>query len=125
MPSKRVIVLERLVSQEAAFGNQAPQCWSYVFWADVPAARATFYANVGFTSAVRDVSAPDLAALQAGTVVESLRTLKVDKSSTLGQLQTQLENEWVVYQAEVTAFNPWNRYGTFWNGTSWTAGGAT
>ena len=123
MPSKRVIVLERLVSKEDTFGNQSPQYWSYVFWADVPASRASFYANAGFASVVRDVGAGDLAALQAGTVVEKLDIIQVDKGATIPQLQTILESKWTDYQTSVTNFNPWNRYGTYWDGT-WHASGA-
>ena len=122
MPSKRVIVLERLGSKETVYGNQSPQYWSYVFWADVPVARASFYANAGLTSAVKDVAAGDLAALQAGTIVEKLDTIEVDKGATIPQLQTILEAKWTDYQAMVTNFNPWTRYGTYWDGT-WHASG--
>ncbi len=122
MPSKRVIVLERLVSKEDTFGNQSPQYWSYVFWADVPVSRASHYANAGLTSLVRDIAAGDLAALQAGTIVEKLGTLQVDKGTTIPQLQTILETKWTDYQTVITNFNPWNRYGTYWDGT-WHASG--
>ena len=93
-----------------------------MFWADVPVARASFYANVGFTSAVKGIASGDLTAIQAGTVVEKLDTLQVDKGTTIPQLQTILEAKWNDYQTMVTAFNPWNRYGTYWDGT-WHASG--
>ncbi len=124
MPSKRVIVLERQLKQEDQRGNQSPQFWEYVLWADVPATRQTFYANPTATSAVRGIAAGDLTAIQNGSVVESRRILQVDKGTTIAQLQTTLELEWTQYQSFVSTFNPWNRYGTFWDGTSWTAGGA-
>ncbi len=123
MPSKRVIVLERHVDQERAWGDQSPQFWSYVLWADVPASRQTFYAKPGFVSAVQGISAADLTALQNGSVVERQRILSVDKGTTNAQLMTKLELEWTQFQSQVNAFNPWNRYGTFWDGTTWTAGG--
>jgi hypothetical protein len=125
MPSKRVIVLERLTTRETAWGDQAPQFWSYVFWADVPAGRQSFYANPTLESAVKNIASADLTALQNGSVVEKLDVLQVDKGTTIGQLQTLLETKWTAYQTQITNYNPWNRYGTFWDGASWTAGGAT
>jgi len=123
MASKRVIVLERLLNREVNMGDQAPQLWSYVLWVDVPAARQSFWANTGATSAVRNIASSDLLAIQNGSVVERVGVLEVDKGATLGQLQTQLQITWTAYQTEITNYNPWNRYGTFWDGASWTAGG--
>ena len=124
MPSKRVIVLERQIDQENQWGNQSPQFWDYVLWADVPASRQTFYADPTATSAVRGIAPADLTAIQNGSVVERRRTLQVDKGTTQAQLMTKLELEWAQFQSAVNAYNPWTRYGTFWDGTSWTAGGA-
>ena len=126
MPSKRVIVLDRLTTQEVQFGNQSPQFWRYALWADVPVGRQAFYADPTKTSAFKSASAAETTALQNGSVVESVRTLQVDKGSTGLQLQAALQAEWTAYQNEITAFNPWNRYGMFWagDGSSWTAGGA-
>ena len=123
MASKRVIVLERLSTKETQYGSDTPQFWSYALWADVPAARQSFYANATATSAVRNIAPADLLAIQNGSVVEKVATLQVPKGATIGQLQTALETIWSAYQTEVTNFNPWNRYGTFWDGASWTAGG--
>lgn len=123
MPSKRIIVLDRQRRQEDNIGDQAPQIWKIAFWADVPATRQSFYADTSFVSAFRTISTPDLAALQNGSVAETTIVIRVDKGSTIAQLQLILQDRWTAYQATVNALNPWNRYGTSWDGATWTAGG--
>ena len=125
MASKRIIVLDRLRNKENQIGDQSPQCWNVAFWADVPAARQSFYADATLTSAVRNINASDLTAIQNGSVTEMVMVVQVDKGSTLSQMQIILQDLWTAYQAKITAYNPWIRYGTFWDGTSWTAGGVS
>lgn len=125
MPSKRIIVLDRQLNREITWGNQTPQFWAYALWADVPVGRQNFYANAAFQSAVKTISAPDLTALQNGSVVERISVLSVEKGTSIPQLQATLQSIWADFQTEITGYNPWNRYGTFWDGATWTAGGAT
>ena len=123
MPSMRIIVLDRQVTQEQNLGNEAPQIWRYALWADVPVARQPFYANPTATSAFKDIVAGDLTAIRDGSVTESVRIQYVPAGTGLAAVQSILQAKWTAYQAEVTTYNPWNRYGTFWDGASWTAGG--
>lgn len=93
------------------------------FWANVPAARQSFYADAARTSQVKDATAGELAALRNGSVTERVDVIRFPTGTTLNQAQTGLVAAFNAYQSEVNAYNPWNRYGTFWDGTSWTAGG--
>lgn len=117
MPRLRVIVLDRPYAD----------VYRYVMWADVPAARQPFYARASAVSAWKDATGADNTALQNGSVVEKLDELKVPSGSTIGQAQAFLEARWTDYQAKVTAYNPWNRYGTTLSadGTTWTNGGVS
>lgn len=116
--TKRVIVLD-------AVNGDTVVAFRYVMWADVPAARQAFYANATKISAYKDISADDLAAIRTGAVAEELGTLKMDTGKTLAQARTDLQAMWTAFQDRITNANPWNRYGTYWDGTSWTAQGAT
>jgi hypothetical protein len=113
VPSKLVIVLE----------SPRANSYRYVLWADVPAARQSMYAQVGKVSAWKNASTADNAALAAGSVVESVDQFDVAPGTTLASVQATLQAAQVAYQASITAANPWNRYGTFFDGTSWTAAG--
>ena len=42
---------------------------------------------------------------------------------TNAQIRTMLQAEFTARQNAVNAYNPWTRYGTLWDGTTWTAGG--
>jgi hypothetical protein len=39
------------------------------------------------------------------------------------QYQAELQLRWQAFQDDVTTNNPWNRYGSTWNGTAWVLGG--
>jgi len=113
-----IIVLER--------DRENPNVYSYVLWADVPAARRPFYAlEWGPTrvSAWKDALAGDHANLQSGSVVESVQTLQVPSSASLAQIQAFLQARWTDYQTRIATVNPWQRYGTSWDGTTWVNGG--
>ena len=125
MPAKRVIILDRLLDAETHAGEGTSQQWRYVLLADVPFARQPFYATATATSAWKDASAADLTALQTGAVVERVGTVLVLRTATTSEVRLTLQDEWQAFQDRVTAFNPWLRHGTFWDGTTWTAGGVT
>lgn len=112
--ARKIIILESrpITAGEIAF--------RYAFWADVPAARQARYANAAFETQVAGATAGEFAALRSGAVVE-----KVDEArfgaATVAQVQALLVTEFNAYQAKITAANPWQRYGTNWDGTSWNA----
>lgn len=115
MASKFVIILEK---------NLATGLFSAVLWADVPVGRQAFYAKPGAVSAWPGASAGENAALASGAVAEQVTVLTVSDGATLAQLKTAAVAQWAAFQAFVTAYNPWSRYGSFYDGTTWTAGGA-
>lgn len=115
MPAKRIIILEQI---------ESPRKYRVALWADVPAPRQVFYAATGKVSEWKNASAPENAALASGAVTERVQDYAPKVGETLGQSKTQLEILWTAYQAEITALNRWDRYGTFFADTStWTNGG--
>lgn len=120
MPAKRVIVLENKRNMQE--GVEAPRRFSVALWADVPVARQPFYVTTA-VSAWSGASGPENADLQAGRVVERRTDVVLVPTATLADAQALLQALWQAYQDEITAANPWNRYGTFWDGATWTPGG--
>ena len=119
MPRLSVIILDRPEPT-----NQ--RVYRYVLWADVPVARRPFYAALAGPTAVsawKDALAADNTALQSGSVVEKVDTIQVPASATLAEIRSFLQARWTDFQASITTINPWQRYGTAWDGTTWTAGG--
>lgn len=111
----KIIVLEKLG------GNQA---FRVAIWVDVPSARQAFYASAGKVSAWKDAQAGDNTALANGSVAEFLHTYQGD-GVNLAQAQAAMQIIWQGYQDKVNNDNPWLRYGTNWDGTTWTAGGVS
>lgn len=92
----------------------------YVFWAAVPVARQTFYADATKTSVVKDATAGETTALQNGSVVEQQNAGNYPAGTPIATIQTDLIARFNTYQTLITNTNPWIYYGTSWNGTSWT-----
>lgn len=112
MARLRIIILEREASSNT---------FSYVAWADVPAARQLFYVQpAGTVSAWKGATQADNDALVSGAVVERAATQRVPAGATLPQIEAFLEQRWSDWQTEITNANPWQRYGTTWDGTTWT-----
>ena len=114
--ARKIIVLERV-------DEPSDSSFRYALWADVPASRQVIYADSLKTSLVSDITAPELAALRAGAVVERVGTAQFPASTTLATMKTVLIAAHAAFQADVTSRNAWKYYGTFWDGTTWTAGG--
>jgi len=118
MPSKRVIVLDQL--------PQPGNIFRVALWADVPAARQSFYANPDLKSAWSGAQAADNTALQNGSVTERVEIYNAAAGKTLAQIKTDLQNLWTAFQSYVNSYNPWSRYGTFMDNTNtWTDAGAS
>lgn len=112
MPRLRVIVLER---------DAQTDTFRYVLWADVPAARQSFYAQpAGTKSAWKDALPADNTNLENGSVAERVDIQRVPPGSTMPQVQAHLETRWNSYQTDINNANPWQRYGTTWDGVAWT-----
>jgi hypothetical protein len=111
MPRLRIIVLDQ------PGGNTLS--YNVAFWADVPAARQSYYANAAAVSAWKDALPADTTALQNGSVVEQVMPHQLPPGTTLAQIEAYLQTQWQNYQTQITNFNPWIHYGSTWDGTSW------
>lgn len=116
--TKRVIILEQT--------SAAPPTYRYVMWADVPAARQSFYAakQASTVSAWTGAAPADSTALQNGSVTERVETTVMNSGDSLATAMSRLQVIWTAFQAEITASNPWLRYGSYMDtSNAWTAGG--
>lgn len=111
--SKRVLFLERLRSDRTA--------WRFLMWASVPAAIQDLFANPSLRSAYQRISPGDLLLLQSGAVTERVEEFSADDPNmTLGGIRNEMEARWAAFQAEINALAAvYNRYGQYWDGTSW------
>lgn len=111
---KQIIVLEKTEAGR----------FKYAFWAQVPPGRQSFYAGRQTESVWKGASAQENTDIANGVVVEKVDELALD-GLTIQQAQTALVSLFSEFQSKINSFNPWNRYGSYYDGTSWTAGGAT
>jgi hypothetical protein len=115
MANPRIVILEKHKDDGLRY--------DYILWADVPVARQPFYADPNAVSAWRDATLQQTQDLKDGKVVEEAGTISVAPGTNLTIVKGELEDAWARFQAEVTSANPWVRYGTRWDGTTWTNGG--
>lgn len=114
--ARKIIILDRT-------DMPSDQNYRVAYWLDVPVVRQSFYADPAAKSAVVGASVPEVAALTAGQVVEVVETIKRTTGATLAALRTAMVARLAALQADLTARNPYDRYGTSYDGTTWTAGG--
>lgn len=98
----------------------------YILWCDVPVNKRPYYADANKTSAYKLISAPDLAALRNGSVVEFAESMNFTTGTTLAAKQAQLVSRLTTVQNEVNATgnnSPLGRYGTIYDGATWMPGG--
>jgi hypothetical protein len=112
MPRLRVIILDQ-TSDDA-------NTYNCVMWADVPAARQSYYANANAKSAWNGATAADNTNLQTGVMVEQLTVQRVPPNTPLAQVEAFMAQLWQNYQTQITGNNPWIHYGSTWDGTTWT-----
>lgn len=110
---RKVILLER-----QALGS-IDETYRVAFWLTVPEARREFYANPTASSAVKDATAEELAAIRSGAVVEQLDTLTKPQGRTEAEAEAMIAGSYARRQAELDARNPYDRYGTYWDGAAW------
>ena len=111
--ARKIIVLDRT-------GLPSDQNYRVAFWLDVVAARQPFYANAAFTSQVKDATQAEIDALRAGAVVEEILEVPSPAAASQATLLAAIVARYQTRQAEFTARNPFQRYGSYWDGTSWT-----
>lgn len=107
----------RIIILDQPDGN--PEEYNVVFWADVPAARQVYYANAATVSAWKDANGTDLSNLQSGAVVERVGRYHRTPGQSLAQIEASLQSLWTSYQAQINSYNPWQRYGSTWDGSTW------
>jgi len=109
MPRLNIIILEKHTDD-----------FSCAMWADVPAARQSRYADQNKVSAWSGALAADNTNLKNGVVAERVTTQRTPSGASVAQIQAFLQDQWTAYQAEINNYNPWVRYGSTWDGTTWT-----
>lgn len=114
--ARKIIILERQ-------GMPSDTNYRVAFWLDVPVARQSMYANPAATSVVKGATVPELALITSGAVVEVVETVQQPNGAPLANVRNAIVARFNQLQAELNARNLWDRYGTYWDGTSWTAAG--
>jgi len=110
--AKQIVVLE----------TTAKNRLRVAFWLSVPVARQPFYADSNKKSRYKDATAGELSAITSGAVAEQVGEFTVD-GLTITQVRALLSAEFTKRQNDINTYNPWSRYGTSWDGTTWTSGG--
>ncbi len=111
MASLKIIVLQK---------NPERQSYDVAYWLDVPANKQAFYADPNKTSAYKNISAPDLAALRAGEFVEHVHAYSWTGTKNLATIQAELQAQHAVFQSQLTSSDTYTRFGTRWDGSAWT-----
>ena len=109
--ARKIIILDQV---------GGPADFRVAFWLDVPAARQPFYVNANATSEVIGASVAELDAIRTGKVVEAVQQILRPNDVGIGALRTLLQAEHARLQNNLTTVNPWARYGTSWDGATWT-----
>jgi hypothetical protein len=112
MPRLNVIVLDQV--------NGDPTIYRYVLWADVPAARQTYYAAANAASVWKGATATDNTNIASGAMAEQVSELRVPSGWTIAQVEAQLQSLWQTYSTYISNYNPWIHYGSTWDGNTWT-----
>lgn len=115
---RRIVILKRI-------NEPSDLAFEFVLWADVPAARQPFYADPAATSAYAEATAPEIDAIRTGAIAERKESGTAAAGTPLAQIYAKLEVRWQRWQDEVDTRNPWVRYGTYWDGTTWTQDGVS
>lgn len=116
--AKQIIVLERLDEPSDLNFNVA-------FWLVVPVTRTSFYVDSNKISQYKDISAQELSDLRAGLFIEKVQKVSYLSGQTLTFIRNDLQSRFTNLQNELNNQNPFVRYGTYFDGTSWTTGGVS
>lgn len=116
--AKQIIILE----------FTPPATIKVIFWLAVPAARQAFYANPNATSSYTLATIAETDALKNGQVVEEVVEFGLDVTDTakLSAARAFLQAEFTKRQNRVNSYNPWLRFGTYFDSvTGWNIGGVS
>ena len=101
--------------------NVRTATYRYLLRAAVPTARQPYFANVDTTSAYKSATQAELTALKAGEYVEVVREAPFSGMNA-AQIKAWLVDAQAAFQTKVTAdagWNPWKKFGTRWDGSTW------
>lgn len=115
--ASKVIILDR------SGRGSSPQ-YNYVLWANVPAGRQAYYANLQTESVFKGATQAEHDAIKNGQVAEKLDSYQFQPGDSLAQIGQYLQQAWTSWQSKVNGENKYDRYGTKWDGVSWTQQGA-
>lgn len=110
--ARKIIILDRV-------NLPSDQDYRVAFWLSVPVSRRTFYADATKASVVIGAAAQEVSAIQSGAVVEVIETLSQTEKLPVGQVMAALEKRHAELQPALTDRNPWQRYGSSWDGSAW------
>lgn len=115
--ARKIIILERV--DEPSDLN-----FNVVFWLSVKASRQTYNADGLKVSIVKDATAQEIQDIKDGKIIEVLEKASFQASTASADVRTKLVARYNELQADLDAKNPWNFFGTYWDGTVWNSGGA-
>jgi hypothetical protein len=95
------------------------------YWVPVPVERQPFYVSPTKVSEWKGASSLENQDLQTGAVVEIVETVSVPEGASVAEMQAVVLDRYNVLVAEITTKNQWGRYGTYYDGSSWTLGGVS
>lgn len=110
--ARKIIILDQT-------GLPSDLTYRVAFWLTVPAARQPFVAKATTTSQVIGITAPELTAIQAGQIIEQINLVPYSVGSSVAAITADLVVRYNAAQAQSDSINPWNRYGSFWDGAVW------
>ena len=110
--ARKIIVLRR-----TRFSPQIE--YEVAFWLDTPSGRQTFLANASATSRVKGATTPEIDAIKAGAIKEFIVSINVPPGSNLVTMQGILAGMHTQFQTDWTNDVVFDRYGSFWDGTTW------
>lgn len=111
--SKKIIILERT-------GEPSDLNFTVIFWLTIPATRKAFFAKESATSIYKDATPDEIKAIQEGTIQELVINVSYPSKTPLSEITSELTAKFNEQQINLNTYNPFVRYGTFWDGTNWT-----
>lgn len=110
--SKKIIILEVVPN------DVGDQIVTYAMWFYPPSANNVPKPNA--QSSWRQASAQDTADIQAGVVIEEVRTASYNTNMTVPEFKTYLEAVYATRAGQINAApNPNAYYGQFFDGSTW------
>lgn len=107
---KRIIVLDRI----------GPKAYRVALWAEVPPILQAAQARIAKPTEFEFATQEEKDAILSGQIVEKVIEIEAD---TLAQARQDLIATWTAFQNNVSSVTKRSLYGTYYDGTSWTAGG--